>query len=179
MRQTWKIPSAFVECLIISRPISFTTVITIVCEGVCHLLYVHFCAEGGWTCTQKKRYKILQGMWNLKFSKTYLFLNFSKCFKKNFKKIFKINFKKFWFLFHHPLQSSSHLFSPVWILLFLLHPINDSISLFFSFIHILDVPAPPERPLITYFTSRQVNLSWAHLQDSRNDPVIDFIIEIR
>ncbi|XP_070493823.1 putative receptor-type tyrosine-protein phosphatase mosPTP-1 [Chironomus tepperi] len=44
---------------------------------------------------------------------------------------------------------------------------------------IQDVPAPPERPLITYFTSRQVNLSWAHLQDSRNDPVIDFIIQIR
>lgn len=42
-----------------------------------------------------------------------------------------------------------------------------------------DVPAPPERPLITYFTSRQVNLSWAHLQDGRNDPVVDFIIQIR
>ncbi|CRK87865.1 CLUMA_CG001652, isoform A [Clunio marinus] len=44
---------------------------------------------------------------------------------------------------------------------------------------IQDVPAPPERPLITYFTSRQVNLSWAHLQDSRNAPVLDFIIQIR
>ncbi|KAG5670578.1 hypothetical protein PVAND_000830 [Polypedilum vanderplanki] len=44
---------------------------------------------------------------------------------------------------------------------------------------IQDVPAAPERPLITYFTSRQVNLSWAHLQDTRNDPVIDFIIQIR
>lgn len=49
----------------------------------------------------------------------------------------------------------------------------------FSLFIFTDVPAPPERPLITYFTSRQVNLSWAHLQDSRNDPVIDFIIQIR
>jgi len=57
-------------------------------------------------------------------------------------------------------------------LLYLYH----SYSFYFMF---TDVPAPPERPLITYFTSRQVNLSWAHLQDSRNDPVIDFIIQIR
>lgn len=49
----------------------------------------------------------------------------------------------------------------------------------FLFTHNIDIPAPPERPLITYFTSRQVNLSWAHLQDSRNAPVLDFIIQIR
>lgn len=55
--------------------------------------------------------------------------------------------------------------------------VNDSISALS--LPFTDVPAPPERPLITYFTSRLVNLSWAHMQDSRNDPVIDFIIEIR
>lgn len=42
-----------------------------------------------------------------------------------------------------------------------------------------DVPDPPERPLIISFTSRYVNISWAHSQDPRNDPVTDFIIQTR
>ncbi|XP_055371784.1 protein sidekick-1-like [Condylostylus longicornis] len=42
-----------------------------------------------------------------------------------------------------------------------------------------DVPDPPERPLIVSFTSRSVNLSWAHSQNPRNDPVSHFIIETR
>ncbi|CAO1427366.1 unnamed protein product [Diamesa hyperborea] len=44
---------------------------------------------------------------------------------------------------------------------------------------IQDVPDPPERPLIISFTSRYVNISWAHSQDPRNDPVTDFIIQTR
>ncbi|XP_055902453.1 tyrosine-protein phosphatase 99A isoform X2 [Eupeodes corollae] len=42
-----------------------------------------------------------------------------------------------------------------------------------------DVPDPPERPLLMSFTSRSVNLSWAHSQHSRNTPVTHFIIETR
>ncbi|CAD7089966.1 unnamed protein product [Hermetia illucens] len=42
-----------------------------------------------------------------------------------------------------------------------------------------DVPDPPERPLIVSFTSRSVNLSWAHSQHARNAPVTHFIIETR
>ncbi len=49
---------------------------------------------------------------------------------------------------------------------------------FFSF-HFSDVPDLPGRPLIISFTSRTVNLSWAHSQDPRNAPVTDFIIETR
>lgn len=48
----------------------------------------------------------------------------------------------------------------------------------FNFTHI-DVPDPPERPLIISFTSRSVNLSWAHSQDQRNAFVEHFIIETR
>uniref|UniRef100_A0A1A9ZZ82 Fibronectin type-III domain-containing protein n=1 Tax=Glossina pallidipes TaxID=7398 RepID=A0A1A9ZZ82_GLOPL len=40
-----------------------------------------------------------------------------------------------------------------------------------------DVPDPPERPLLISFTSRSVNLSWAHSQHPRNAPVTHFIIE--
>ncbi|KAL9899426.1 protein tyrosine phosphatase 99A isoform 2-T2 [Glossina fuscipes fuscipes] len=42
-----------------------------------------------------------------------------------------------------------------------------------------DVPDPPERPLLISFTSRSVNLSWAHSQHPRNAPVTHFIIETR
>lgn len=50
------------------------------------------------------------------------------------------------------------------------------LKMFFFF---LDVPDPPERPLIIRFTSRSVNLSWAHSQNQRNTPVTHFIIETR
>lgn len=43
----------------------------------------------------------------------------------------------------------------------------------------IDVPTAPERPLITSFTSRSMNLSWAHSQESRNAPVTHFLIETR
>ncbi|XP_039948080.1 tyrosine-protein phosphatase 99A isoform X2 [Bactrocera tryoni] len=42
-----------------------------------------------------------------------------------------------------------------------------------------DVPDPPERPLLISFTSRSVNLSWAHSQHPRNAPVTHFVIETR
>lgn len=42
-----------------------------------------------------------------------------------------------------------------------------------------DVPDAPERPLITSFTSRSMNLSWAHSQEPRNAPVTHFLIETR
>uniref|UniRef100_A0A182XHN7 Uncharacterized protein n=2 Tax=gambiae species complex TaxID=44542 RepID=A0A182XHN7_ANOQN len=42
-----------------------------------------------------------------------------------------------------------------------------------------DVPDPPGRPLVVSFTSRSVDLSWAHSQDPRNAPVTNFIIETR
>uniref|UniRef100_A0A336K3A9 protein-tyrosine-phosphatase n=1 Tax=Culicoides sonorensis TaxID=179676 RepID=A0A336K3A9_CULSO len=42
-----------------------------------------------------------------------------------------------------------------------------------------NVPDPPERPLVTSFTSRSVNLSWAHSQFFRNAPVENFEIETR
>ncbi|XP_058130396.1 protein sidekick-2-like [Anopheles ziemanni] len=42
-----------------------------------------------------------------------------------------------------------------------------------------DVPDPPGRPLVVSFTSRSVDLSWAHSQDARNAPVTNFIIETR
>ncbi|XP_055315021.1 tyrosine-protein phosphatase 99A isoform X1 [Sitodiplosis mosellana] len=42
-----------------------------------------------------------------------------------------------------------------------------------------DVPDSPERPLITSFTSRSMNLSWAHSQEPRNAPVTHFLIETR
>lgn len=42
-----------------------------------------------------------------------------------------------------------------------------------------DVPESPNRPMITSFNSRAVNLSWAQIQDPKNEPVIDFILESR
>ncbi|CRK87824.1 CLUMA_CG001612, isoform A [Clunio marinus] len=42
-----------------------------------------------------------------------------------------------------------------------------------------DVPEAPSRPMITGFTSRSVNLSWAQVQDPKNAPVTNFILEIR
>ena len=42
-----------------------------------------------------------------------------------------------------------------------------------------DLPDPPERPMLISFTSRSVNLSWAHSQDTKKAPVTDFIIETR
>ncbi len=57
--------------------------------------------------------------------------------------------------------------------------INLILTLFYFGGNNLDVPDPPERPLIVSFTSRYVNLSWAHSQDPRNAPVVDYIIQIR
>lgn len=42
-----------------------------------------------------------------------------------------------------------------------------------------DVPEAPSRPMITGFTSRSVNLSWAQVQDPKNAPVTDFVLETR
>lgn len=42
-----------------------------------------------------------------------------------------------------------------------------------------DTPEPPSRPMITGFTSRSVNLSWAQVQDPKNAPVTDFTVESR
>ncbi|XP_023290155.1 tyrosine-protein phosphatase 99A [Orussus abietinus] len=42
-----------------------------------------------------------------------------------------------------------------------------------------DVPAPPERPLVTHFTSRAVNLSWADSANSHNNPISYYVISIR
>lgn len=42
-----------------------------------------------------------------------------------------------------------------------------------------DVPEPPNRPMITSFTSRTVNLSWSMIQDPKNEQVVDFILETR
>lgn len=42
-----------------------------------------------------------------------------------------------------------------------------------------DVPEAPGRPMITGFTSRSVNLSWAQVQEPKNAPVTDFILETR
>ena len=44
---------------------------------------------------------------------------------------------------------------------------------------ITDVPDAPERPLITSFTSRSMNLSWAHSQEARNADVKHYLIETR
>lgn len=51
--------------------------------------------------------------------------------------------------------------------------------LFLFFSPQIDVPDGPERPLITSFTSRSMNLSWAHSQEPRNAPVTHFLIETR
>lgn len=63
IRQTWKTPSAFVECLIISRPISFTTVINIsLCVRVYVICFMSIlCGRRLSMHTQKKRYKNYQG----------------------------------------------------------------------------------------------------------------------
>jgi receptor-type tyrosine-protein phosphatase gamma len=42
-----------------------------------------------------------------------------------------------------------------------------------------DVPESPSRPMITSFTSRSVNLSWAQNQHPKNEPVTDFVLETR
>jgi hypothetical protein len=42
-----------------------------------------------------------------------------------------------------------------------------------------DIPESPGRPMITGFSSRSVNLSWAQIQEPKNAPVTDFIIETR
>lgn len=42
-----------------------------------------------------------------------------------------------------------------------------------------DTPDAPGRPMITGFTSRSVNLSWAQAQDPKNAPVTDFTLETR
>lgn len=46
-------------------------------------------------------------------------------------------------------------------------------------LYFIDVPDAPERPLITSFTSRSMNLSWAHSQEPRNAPVTHFLVETR
>ncbi|KAG7198503.1 hypothetical protein KM043_005876 [Ampulex compressa] len=43
----------------------------------------------------------------------------------------------------------------------------------------LDVPDPPERPLITMFTSRSVSLSWAPSANSHNNPISHYVIYTR
>ncbi|XP_043500700.1 tyrosine-protein phosphatase 99A isoform X2 [Polistes fuscatus] len=42
-----------------------------------------------------------------------------------------------------------------------------------------DVPDPPERPLITSFTSKSVNLSWAPGANSHNNPISHYVIYTR
>ncbi|XP_076236366.1 putative receptor-type tyrosine-protein phosphatase mosPTP-1 isoform X2 [Calliopsis andreniformis] len=42
-----------------------------------------------------------------------------------------------------------------------------------------DVPNPPDRPLVTNFTSKSVNLSWAPSVNSYNNPISYYIIETR
>jgi hypothetical protein len=56
--------------------------------------------------------------------------------------------------------------------------INDSPSEAIDLL-VQDIPEPPSRPMITGFTSRSVNLSWAQVQDPKNAPVTDFILESR
>lgn len=57
--------------------------------------------------------------------------------------------------------------------------VNDKPALEFIDLVVHDVPEPPNRPMITSFTSRSVNLSWAQNQDPKNEPVNDFILESR
>ncbi|XP_076676984.1 putative receptor-type tyrosine-protein phosphatase mosPTP-1 isoform X3 [Andrena cerasifolii] len=42
-----------------------------------------------------------------------------------------------------------------------------------------DVPDPPDRPLVTSFTSKSVNLSWAPSANSHNNPISHYVIETR
>ncbi|KAG5673474.1 hypothetical protein PVAND_003519 [Polypedilum vanderplanki] len=55
--------------------------------------------------------------------------------------------------------------------------VNDKSSVEVIDLIIHDVPEPPNRPMITSFTSRSVNLSWSQIQDPKNEQVNDFIIE--
>lgn len=57
--------------------------------------------------------------------------------------------------------------------------VNDKQASGFINLAVQDVPQAPERPMITGFHSRWVNLSWTHNGDPRNDPVIHFIIQSR
>lgn len=40
-----------------------------------------------------------------------------------------------------------------------------------------DVPDPPDRPLISNFTSRSVRLSWVASRNSHNNPILYYVIE--
>lgn len=57
--------------------------------------------------------------------------------------------------------------------------VNDKSPLDIIELVIHDVPEPPSRPMITSFTSRSVNLSWAQNQHPKNEQVTDFILETR
>ncbi|KOX73577.1 hypothetical protein WN51_13654 [Melipona quadrifasciata] len=41
----------------------------------------------------------------------------------------------------------------------------------------MDVPDPPDRPLISNFTSRSVRLSWVASRNSHNNPILYYVIE--
>jgi Immunoglobulin domain len=56
--------------------------------------------------------------------------------------------------------------------------INDKLSEPIDLL-VQDVPEAPGRPMITGFTSRSVNLSWAQVQEPKNAPVTNFILETR
>ena len=57
--------------------------------------------------------------------------------------------------------------------------VNDKSPLDIVELVIHDAPEPPSRPMITSFTSRSVNLSWAQNQHPKNEQVTDFILETR
>ncbi|XP_076351055.1 putative receptor-type tyrosine-protein phosphatase mosPTP-1 isoform X2 [Tachypleus tridentatus] len=42
-----------------------------------------------------------------------------------------------------------------------------------------DIPDPPGMPLVTGFTSRSVNLSWASSNNNHNSPILQYIIQVR
>lgn len=42
-----------------------------------------------------------------------------------------------------------------------------------------DVPDPPGRPIATNFTSRSVTISWAPSENSHNNPISHYIINVR
>lgn len=57
--------------------------------------------------------------------------------------------------------------------------VNEKPASGFINLAVQDVPQAPERPMITGFHSRWVNLSWTHNGDPKNDPVTHFVIQSR
>lgn len=57
--------------------------------------------------------------------------------------------------------------------------VNDKLPVDIVELVVHDVPEAPSRPMITSFTSRSVNLSWAQNQHPKNEPVTDFLLETR